>query len=262
MADLREQIGERTEMPTPLRLAEARRQGRVPRSGELVAAIVCLAAVVAAIAMGGGLLQAAKRLVAAMLAEAGDVSGGGSTSLTEIWSGDVASAAWALAGRAGLMLLVVVAAAVAANIAQFGLLFAGEVAEPDFARLSPVAGVGRVLSLRSLVRAALGIVKVIAVAGIAWSAVRAAMPRLISAGNLSAADWAAWTAREVLTTALWITAALLAVALVDLLYQRWQYLQDLKMTRREFLEDLRKMESTERLRRPRRRQSQGTNAWR
>jgi flagellar biosynthetic protein FlhB len=244
MADLREQIGERTEMPTPMRLAEARRQGRVPRSGELVAAMVCLAAVVAAIAMGDGLLQAAKRLMAAMLAEAGDVSGG--------WSGDVVAAAWALASRAGLMLLIIIVAAVAANVAQFGLLFVGELAGLDFARLSPAAGLGRMLSLRAAVRAILNIVKVIAVAGIAWWAVRAAMPRLVSAGNLSAADWAAWTAHEVLTTALWIAAALLAVALVDLLYQRWQYRQDLKMTRREFLEDLRKMEGQERLWRPRR----------
>ena len=54
MAETWEQVGERTEMPTPLRLAEARERGFVPRSGELVAAAVLAAAGVAGLAVLGG----------------------------------------------------------------------------------------------------------------------------------------------------------------------------------------------------------------
>ncbi len=244
MAESREQIGERTELPTPLRLAEARQRGWVPRSSELVSAAVMLAAVGAAAMLGDGLLQAARRLTAAMLTEAGTVSC--------TWSGQVAAAAWVLAGKAALMLLIVIAAAIAANIVQFGLLFSGEPVQLDFARLSPAAGLRKILSLRSVVRAGFGVVKVLMTAGIAALAVRAAISQRLSAASLSAADLAATIGRQVLAAALSIAAALLAVALLDLLYQRWQYRQDLKMTRREFLEDLRKTEGDERMRQRRR----------
>jgi flagellar biosynthesis protein FlhB len=200
----------------------------------------------AAVAMlGNGLLQATRRLVAAMLAEAGTISG--------TWSGQVAAAAWALGGRAALMLLIVMAAAVTANVVQFGLLFSGEPMQWDFARLSPVGGLKRMLSLRSAVRAGLGAVKVLAAAGLAALAVRAAMSRWVRAESLSAADVADTIGRQVIAVSLWIATALLAVALLDLIYQRWQYRQDLKMTRREILEDLRKTEGDERIRQRRRR---------
>jgi flagellar biosynthetic protein FlhB len=46
---------------------------------------------------------------------------------------------------------------------------------------------------------------------------------------------------------------LLAIALVDWLYQRWQHREDLKMTRREWLDDLRRSEGDPRNKARRRR---------
>ena len=127
MAETWEHVGERTEMPTALRLAEARQRGFVPRSADLVAAAVVAAGVAAAAVLAGGSVDAMRRLTAAMLAEAGRVPGG--------WSGEVSSAAWALAARTAGLLAVVTVMAVVANVVQFGLLFSGEAVRLDFGRL-------------------------------------------------------------------------------------------------------------------------------
>lgn len=226
-------------MPTALRLLEARERGFVPRSGELVAAAVLLAGVGAAAALGGGLLDAMRRLTAAMLAEAGELGGG--------WSGEVVWAAWAVAVRSAAIVGVVAAAAVVANVAQFGLVLAGEPVRMDLSRLVP--GAGRMLSRRSAVRAGLGLIKAAAAACVVWAAVRVATGQAVRASGLSADGLATWMGRQVAVVAGAMAAALAAVAVVDLVYQRWQYRQDLKMTRREYLDDLRRMEGRARARR-------------
>ncbi len=234
MAETWEHVGERTEPATPLRLAEARERGFVPRSGDLVAAAVLAAAVAAAVALGGGLAGALRRLTAAMLGEAGSVSGG--------WSDEVTAAAWAVGGWAAGIVAAVTGVAAAANVLQFGLLFSGQAVGADLARLSPVGGLGRMFSCRSAVRGGLALVKVLAAVSIAWIAVQAALSQAASAVAQPAAGVSHWIGGCVVSVAGWVAAAMLAAGLVDLAYQRWQYRQDLKMTRREFLQDWRQME--------------------
>ncbi|MCJ7545108.1 MAG: EscU/YscU/HrcU family type III secretion system export apparatus switch protein [Phycisphaerae bacterium] len=243
MAETWEHVGERTEMPTALRLAEARQRGFVPRSADLVAAAVVAAGVAAAAVLAGGSVDAMRRLTAAMLAEAGRVSAS--------WSGEVSSAAWALAARTAGLLAVVTVMAVVANVVQFGLLFSGEAVRLDLGRLSPVAGLGRMFSARAAVRAAMAIAKVLAAAGVVWMTVWAMVSHAAGAGEQPAARVGEWIGWRVAWVAGWVAGALLVAALVDLVYQRWQYLQDLKMTRREFLQDLRQIEGGKRRRRRR-----------
>jgi flagellar biosynthesis protein FlhB len=85
------------------------------------------------------------------------------------------------------------------------------------------------------------------------------LPQAAAAAELPVGEVGRWLGGRVAAVAGAVAAVLLAAALVDLVYQRWQYLQDLKMTRREFLQDLRQMEGgarraraagTERLRGP------------
>ena len=80
MAD-RDDISERTQPPTPLRLAEARRQGQVARSRELAGGVVVLAALMLVGLAGWRLLAGLSGMTAALL------DGGGSSvgDLSSVW---------------------------------------------------------------------------------------------------------------------------------------------------------------------------------
>ena len=68
----RDPIGERTELPTPLRLREARRRGHVARSGDLSAALLAIGSLGVLAIVAPWALRALTDLVAAALAGPGD----------------------------------------------------------------------------------------------------------------------------------------------------------------------------------------------
>ncbi|MEM7622454.1 MAG: EscU/YscU/HrcU family type III secretion system export apparatus switch protein, partial [Planctomycetota bacterium] len=50
-------MGEKTEAPTPRKLTEARNKGQVPKSQDLGGAITLLTAIILFVILGGGLMQ-------------------------------------------------------------------------------------------------------------------------------------------------------------------------------------------------------------
>ncbi len=91
----------------------------------------------------------------------------------------------------------------------------------------------------SAVRMLMALAKVAVMAGVVYVTIRGSLGALILAGAGGAAEVAVLVGDMVLSVGLRVGAALLALAAVDYLYQRWRHRKDLKMTRREFLEELR-----------------------
>jgi flagellar biosynthesis protein FlhB len=129
---------------------------------------------------------------------------------------------------------------------------AAERIRPDLERISPRAGLRRLFSTRTFVRAVLAAAKIGVVAAVGYWTFRPALRRLAGAGALDASGLAGRAGSLVGALAIRIALCLLALAVADFLYQRWQYRRDLRMTRREWLEDIRKAEGDWRLRRRRR----------
>lgn len=254
MAVTRDQQGERTEMPTPFRLAEARRVGHVARSFDLVSVAVVAAGLAAIGLFGNGLVRSLVGMTCSMLGPAaGDPRRPGGT-LLATWTGAGAPAAIWPVCRAALPILVLpVVAAVAANVAQTGLVFTWTPIKPDLRRISPSAGLRLVFSSRAFVRSTLGVTKIaVAAAVLAW----AVPPVIWQACGLSAGDPATMLTgcgAIVLGASFRLLAAMAVLALVDFLYQHWQYRRDLRTTRRELLDDLRQMEGAAKTFRGRRR---------
>ncbi|RPH38729.1 MAG: flagellar biosynthetic protein FlhB, partial [Planctomycetota bacterium] len=156
MAEERDE--ERTEPATPRRREEARERGQVARSGDLSSAMILLAAVVALRFLG-------KPIIGGLFASAASVLEG-----LALVDGDPAHLMSQFAGAFGAVLLgflpfagIVLAAALAANLVQVGFLFTSKPLTPDLDRIDPVSGLGRLFSLRGLVRVVAGLLKLSAV---------------------------------------------------------------------------------------------------
>src|SRR5678815_4907093 len=144
---------ERTERATPKRLEEARKKGQVPRSTELSTAAVCIAAAVAIYSLGS---MAAGRMWTAL-------------------TGAGARALWIVLPILGATFF----AALAAPIAIGGWNFSAGALMPQFSRLNPANGLGRVFSARGLVELGKGIAKVGVVAVTGWVLLRGLTPQLM-----------------------------------------------------------------------------------
>lgn len=231
MALFAEESGSRNELPTPLRLEEARRQGRVARSSDLVSTAVLSGGAVALAMCGPGLVNALRTMMAEFLSFGSlTLAGDG------YWSVIRPVVFWTVP-----MVLLPLLAALVANVAQIGFLFTNEPLMPDWSRVSPATGWKRVASLRSLVCLLFSLLKIAILAGLCWMAIRSELARTDSVVRETSEAWLPYTGGVMMSLAIRLLVALFILAGIDLIYQRWQYQQDLRISRRQLLDDLRRM---------------------
>lgn len=239
---------DKTEQPTPYRLQEARERGQVARSAELTGVVVvaasCIALLVTAGTIAGSVASAMR--VTLQLAGSGPVIGPGLLG----WLGRVYGAV----GHALMpVLFAILIAAVVGNLAQTGVIFSATPFKPDWNRLNPAQGLKRVFSLRTLWELGKLVVKVVALAVMAW----------IAYGRLNAwtGAFASATPRTIPSeigtvfahVVTWILVAFGVLALLDLLFVRREYMRKLRMSRRDLKDESKRREGNPEVRSRRRR---------
>ena len=229
--------GERTEPATPRRREQARQRGQVARSADLSLALVVLAAAL--------VLQAGARLVVGDVLRLSDRVWGG-----ELWQAELTpSRLWAVAWEAltalrgvGLIAAGVAGVALLAQLAQVGVLATGYPLVPQWSRIDPLAGLRRLFSVRSVVELGKGLAKAAAVAWAAWGVIVPIVqegPRLVEMGPV---EVALWVGQLALRAVVRMGLVLLVIGVADYAYQRWEFEQGLRMSRRELLDEFRQTE--------------------
>ena len=230
---------EKTEQPTSKRLEEARRKGQVPRSTELSAAAVILT-------VGGGL-----HFLGGYMGTRFNGLMSTSLTLTREQSVDeslmfptmVTEAAHALAACAPILGLTLVAALVAPLLLG-GWNLSFEAMVPDFTRLNPVSGLGRMFSTRSGVDLAKAFAKFILLALVAVLLLRQKSGELMGLG-LEPPRAAIAHAVSLTGYALLMLAGTLGlIAAVDVPWQLFQHSKQLRMTRQEVREEMKESEGS------------------
>jgi len=235
--------GEKTEAPTARRRQEARERGQVARSMDLSSAVILLAALVALNFLGGGMFTRLGAMMGKLLAipagTAWDVAGMGETVRT------------CLVGIAMVLLpllVTIMLAGLLGNLMQVGFIFSAEPLKPDLGKLNPIAGAKRMFSKKALVRLVMSLGKVAIVAGIAYATIRSRLGAIAGAARLGYREIVALGGELVFLLGIRVGVVLLALSILDFLYQRWQHGQDLKMSRQELKEDLKRMEGDPQIR--------------
>jgi flagellar biosynthetic protein FlhB len=121
----------------------------------------------------------------------------------------------------------------AANILQVGFKITTEAIAPELNRLNPIAGMKRFVSLKAMVELAKSIAKLVLIGAIAYVFVKSdmdAFPQLI---HQEVGQILAYIARVALKISFFVCLAMIILAALDFLYQRWQFEKDLKMTKQE-----------------------------
>ena len=222
-----ESAGERTEKATPKRRQEARSQGTVVKSQDLVGSIgtiALLATLPAAGAMiGNGAITSFRGAVGSLPAapSPGDIPA------------LAARSASPMLGGLALLLVVAVVAGVAANVGQVGFKLSPEALVPSLAKLNPMSGFKRMFSKQGAVDTAKGLVKTALFGYLAFGVLREAWPRLMSLNGVTPGEAFGIVAGTLRAVGMRIVPTWLVVAAVDYGVQWKRVDEQLKMTKEE-----------------------------
>jgi flagellar biosynthetic protein FlhB len=230
---------EKTERATPKRLEEARKKGQVPRSADLSAAIVSLIGAGFLYLFGAG---AANEMLSVM-------RDGLSVTSVDLMQSDVLLRHTADQFVHGFLAVVplmgvLVLAAVAAPALIGGWNFSSEALAFKGERINPLAGIGRMFSVRSLVELIKAIGKFVFVGGIGcivvWSQSEALMGlarQPIEVAILEATKITAYAS-------LLMAASLGLIAIIDAPFQLWRFGEDMKMSRDDVRQEMKESDGS------------------
>jgi flagellar biosynthetic protein FlhB len=232
-----EEGASRTEEPTPRKLEQAREKGDVAKTPDL-ASLASLAAVASVIAASGGLFS--RNLADALIPflarpDAMDLANGGAVSVAR-------HAILAAAPILAVVMFAAAAAGAAGNLVQTGLLFTPSKLQPDFSKISPMAGFKRIFSLDGLMHFAKSLAKVAATAAIAWYVLKPHVGELENLAGLEPAAMLPFLADILRRLVFSVLALLLVVAGADWLWQRQRFMARMRMTKEEVKEDFKQSE--------------------
>jgi flagellar biosynthetic protein FlhB len=224
---------QRTEQPTAKRLREAQERGQVPRSRELAGTAVLMASAatlwLAGSMTAGGLADVMRRGLTLTRAH---------TLRPELMTEALGDAVFAALLAIAPLLGVTLVAALVASALVGGLIFSGEALALNLSRLDPLAGLRRLFGVQGLVELGKALAKFVVVGGVAVILVWSMMERFVSLGSMSAAPAIVAAAQLLALDLLWLSAALVLVAAVDVPFQVWKHRFDLRMTKHEVKEEL------------------------
>ncbi len=235
----------KTEDATPHRRQEAREEGQVPLSTEVIVAVMlCLAFTTLAVG-GGWIARSAGGLLEGSIQS---LAWNGTQSLT-VRDADRVIGESARSVAMGLCVVAVplfIGAGIVAY-AQIGLRITPKATRWDPARLNPFRGISRIVSVRGLVRALLAFAKIVVIsitmAVIAWGE----LPNLAQLSGSELGPMLAGLGRVILRCTVGALIAIVALAIADFFFQRWQHERDLRMSRTEIKNELKNTEADPRL---------------
>lgn len=228
---------DKTERATPKRERDAREQGQVARSRELTTAVLIAGGAMVLMGQGAEMVaESATLLREALKIEAADLAS----------TADMAGQFGALI-RAGLGVVMPILAlgfigALAGPLLLGGWNFSSKALMPQFSRLNPVTGLGRIFSTRALFDLGLGLMKVGVLGGIGasvlWSQ-RALLPQLAS---MDAASAILTLGGIVLGLLGWLALGLAVIAAADVPWQLFRHAKELRMSKHDIREEYKQSE--------------------
>jgi flagellar biosynthetic protein FlhB len=236
MADDQDQ-DQKTEDPSQKRLEEAHKKGNVPFSREVGNFfIMALLALIVSWFMPG-MLRNAAHLLGPLLSESWnlpvDQKGLGQL-LSRIALGSM--------GIIAVPMLCAIVAAVSGSVLQNGLVLSNEPLMPKLDRISPLAGIKRMFSLRSVVELLKGIFKIAIVGFVGYNAIAPQLTHARQLTDSSNQDMLIFLALLATRMTMGVAIAMFFIALFDLLYQRYQFTKSLRMTKQEVKDEYKQSE--------------------
>ena len=140
------------------------------------------------------------------------------------------------------ILLVVMLGGLIANFGQAGFLISSKALQPKLSKISPLKGLKRIFSMRSIVELIKGILKILIVGGIAYTVILSTVNSLDNLILLLPQSIVSFFGEVMLKITLRIVVFLSFVAIADYAWQRYDHQKKLMMTKQEIKDEQKRYE--------------------
>jgi flagellar biosynthetic protein FlhB len=237
MADA-EENGERTEPATPQKREKARRKGSVAKSTDVNSAVILFLGLLVLQVGSTGIGRHLAEVARTMFTQCGHMEV--SLPMMQNLLFNEAVSFFIAVGPVigGLMCLGLIA-----SVAQVGFAFSTEALEPKWSRLNPLNGIKSIfLSKRSIVELLKNLLKIVIVGWVAYSSIASTIEESPALMDGDIGGIVEFMTHAVFATGLKLGLAFLVLALFDYAYQKFQFEQDMKMTKQEVKEEAKSQE--------------------
>lgn len=232
-----EQDQEKTEQATPKRKEEAREKGQVAKSREISSAAILISGLLyfwfGATSMLNHFMAVMKRYFISLV----------STSVsTDTISSLMAGVVYDIFSLLLPLFIIAAVTAFVVNLLQTGFVFSAEPLTPKWSKIDPIKGLKRLFSLHAAVELIKNVFKIFIIGVSLWLAMRSEitiLPNLVSYSIPEIVAYVGKVAFKIVTSTCWI---LVVLAVLDFLYQRWEHMRSLKMTKQEVKEEYKQLE--------------------
>lgn len=238
-----EQEQNRSEPATPYKLREARKRGQVAKSTEVNSFVALCGALSILYFLGERLGQGQLELSSRLLGNAHRVvlEGPSVAALFEMVAYDLLGIYWPI-------IAIAVTAAIVANVFQTGPIFSFFPIKPDVQRLNPVQGFKRLFSKRLLFEAIKTLVKFTILGVAVYQSIAAFLPKILTLIDIPPQNYSHFLLTHGRQLMFQLLLLLMLVALFDLAYNRWDFAERMRMSRRELKDEVKRREGDPQIR--------------
>ena len=228
---------QKTEDPTSRRLDEARKRGQVANSRE-VNNLLMLGVFSLSVLLFGGAAAGAIYKATMPFIESPDLVPADFEHLVAL--------GWKLLGvllMAGAVPLVLaLIAAIGAGYLQFGLVWSADGITPKLDKISPLAGLKRMFSMRSLAEFVRGLLKLAVVGSVAMFLILPEVAHLNKLIGMEMIQLLGETKALLAKLLIGVVSIVAAIAAIDVIYQRLQHMREMRMSRQEIKDEFKETE--------------------
>lgn len=229
---------EQTEKATPKRREEARGRGQIAKSPDLAGAAVFLAGVFVLHLVTPAALGSLSAFVQEILWRIHEHQDFTVSSVWMLFARGFASTALLL----GALFAAAIVIGLAANVLQTGFLFTLKPLVPSFSKINPLSGFQRLFSKQVLVNLGKQLLKLGAVLVIIYTSIAGSIDTLLMLGQLSPEHMVSFVGDLIYGIGWKFGMLLVVVGLMDFAYEKWQYEENLKMSKQEVKDEYRQSE--------------------
>lgn len=229
----------KTEKATPKKRRDERKKGNVFLSKDAVAVLSLLVGFGVLKVVAGGMVEELRKFGLLCMSYAETMPVGRAADMTKELARE---GALTLLKTVGPLLAAAVVSSVAGTFLQTRMLVSGESLKPKFSRINPIEGFKRLFSLRSVVEALKGTLKIAILLYIIYSYLQSILGTFPNYLNADLTQACVFLFNNTFTMVLRIAVAFAVLASFDFFYQWWDYERQLRMTKQEVKEEYKQIE--------------------
>lgn len=218
----------KTEQPTQKKISDAKKKGQVPRSREITSAVTLLSAMIILYVSSGNMLSTIKRIMQEVL---------GGLSAKELTPAAVHALMIKqlgyMATMLGPFLLLLFAVTVAVEVGQGGVQLTSEKLKFDLGKLNPLQGVKRLFNKDSIFEVTKSFLKMGIVGYMGYKVLTEEMESIIYLVDSDVAGIVDFLGHLAFKIVLHTCGVLIVLAVLDIVFVNWRFLDNLKMTKQE-----------------------------